>query len=568
VTPPPDKVSDETAEQAILGAAILSPDDRRIILDQVSEQDLYHQRHRDILEAIRRLDQSGSDIDEITIADHLAADRDLTGYIHQLADATPLALHTASYVEIIHDKAAYRRRVRATASAAAAAERGEDEPSILRLIQGGLAGDHPGGSTDRYGVEPWSDFRDHTEPEIQWLVPGLIPRGSLVFLASPPKAGKTWLALALAAATATGSPYLSRFDASEPEPVVYLALEGQRSAIRARVGAITRGVGADPDRHDLDQLHISYKPRAIDLSDNAWASGLESLTKTLGASLVIVDVLRAAIPGMPEDGRGAEVFGIVRGYLDPILATGTSIVVLHHFAKSNAENRGTGNRMTGSGALFGAADVIIGIVTTDSDALHDAQTLGVDVDGRDVAGIEPFTVEMSGAQTSPYGGWGYADSIHMRVTDQPVKVRRPGGRKRKCDPLDMVQFIAGGNHGEVTAKQIRDEFDITDTTLRESYRPDLIRLGILYDQLAGTYRTPPKVSPKETRNLGVSVEDTRDPKENPFRGSLGLGSTATNLHDPKSESNGHVSLGLDDPTLAQLRRDSIEGPDTITDEVA
>ena len=77
--------------------------------------------------------------------------------------------------------------------------------------------------------------------------PGFFAAGALGFVSAPPKKGKTWLGLSLALSVATGMPFLDRFEIPEPRDVVYLALEGHRAALRARIGCLARGLDLNPD---------------------------------------------------------------------------------------------------------------------------------------------------------------------------------------------------------------------------------------------------------------------------------------------------------------------------------
>ncbi len=59
-------------------------------------------------------------------------------------------------------------------------------------------------------------------PEPTWAVPGLLPAGLCIF-AGKQKAGKSWLALQIAQAVATGGHVLGQ--QIERGPILYLALE-------------------------------------------------------------------------------------------------------------------------------------------------------------------------------------------------------------------------------------------------------------------------------------------------------------------------------------------------------
>jgi hypothetical protein len=70
-------------------------------------------------------------------------------------------------------------------------------------------------------------------PEPRWAVPGILPEG-LGLLAGKPKLGKSWLAMNVALAVATGGRALGRMDV-EAGDVLYLALEDGPRRLQARI---------------------------------------------------------------------------------------------------------------------------------------------------------------------------------------------------------------------------------------------------------------------------------------------------------------------------------------------
>lgn len=169
---------------------------------------------------------------------------------------------------------------------------------LAEILRGGQQnGDHaegPATSARRLVSQPWRTFASETPAVIDWLVPGLIPMGSFVFVASPPKKGKTWTILDLGLSIVLGAKFLAYFQVDDPRPVLLVLLEGNRAALRDRIGALARGRGIDPDGHELDALHVAYKPRGINLADPGWAADLCAEAADLNAACVCVDVLRAA----------------------------------------------------------------------------------------------------------------------------------------------------------------------------------------------------------------------------------------------------------------------------------
>ncbi len=76
-------------------------------------------------------------------------------------------------------------------------------------------------------------------PPMRWVVPGVIAEG-LTILAGAPKLGKSWLALSLALAVASGTDALGCIDVGHPRPVLYLALEDGHRRLQFRSRATTQ----------------------------------------------------------------------------------------------------------------------------------------------------------------------------------------------------------------------------------------------------------------------------------------------------------------------------------------
>ena len=180
--------------------------------------------------------------------------------------------------------------------------------------------------------QPWPEFRDRAPEQQEWLVEGLLTREGLLFLAGPPKKGKTWQALALSISISTGQALYGVYEIPEPQPVLYVALEGSQAGLRARIGAVARGLGLDPDSGDLDRLHMLYRPTPFDLAEiGAEGAGewLREEAERVGARFVVVDVLRQAAR---INENSAADFGRVRDALEPLLRSSV-VALLHHFGK-------------------------------------------------------------------------------------------------------------------------------------------------------------------------------------------------------------------------------------------
>lgn len=259
-------------------------------------------------------------------------------------------------------------------------------------------------------AEPWSEFRDTSDEDPRWLIRGLLPEGALAFIAAPPKKGKTWVALAFGLSIATGLPLFGEYQIEAPRDTLYVALEGSRSAIRARTGSLCRGLGVDPDGDDLEHLHLLYRPRPFDLARSESAQWLLEEQEATNAAFIVVDVLRAAArfrENVSED------FAVVRDSFEPLLDRGCTVAVLHHFGKltDTQGQRSPGERMAGTGAMYGALDV--GFLITRSE--QGARRLRLDIEARDFAAPDALGVVISGTGSGEHGGFRYTDTASFVI---------------------------------------------------------------------------------------------------------------------------------------------------------
>src|SRR5437870_5446609 len=76
-------------------------------------------------------------------------------------------------------------------------------------------------------------------PPPRWAVPGIVAEG-LTLYAGPPKVGKSWLALGLAVAIASGGRALGKVQVQSGD-VLYAALEDPPRRLQERLGTVLDG---------------------------------------------------------------------------------------------------------------------------------------------------------------------------------------------------------------------------------------------------------------------------------------------------------------------------------------
>ena len=293
-------------------------------------------------------------------------------------------------------------RARVETQVAGAMRQEEAEQELKRALRAG--------TSTRSRPQPWPAFYAEAPVEHEWLVDELVPAGMLAFIAGPPKAGKTWLGLALALAVASGRPLFDTYAVPEARTVLYVALEGSRTGLRARLAALVRGLGLEPDDDELARLLVHYKPTPFDLVEPTARAAFERDVDELDPALIVVDVLRAAARFREND---AAEFAAVRDALVPMHATGRTVALLHHFGKlSEAQKeRSPGERMAGTGAMYGALDV--GFLITSSEG-H-ARRMTVVLEARDFVAPDPITVAIVGEGSGARGGFTHADTATLEL---------------------------------------------------------------------------------------------------------------------------------------------------------
>lgn len=109
---------DLDAEQAVVGALMLSPGVIAEVGAVMDPADHHRPAHETIHRAVLELHRQGRPVDPITLARHLeqAGDLDRVGgrsYLHALVQAVPTAAHAPYYAQIVRDLAARRRSIEA-----------------------------------------------------------------------------------------------------------------------------------------------------------------------------------------------------------------------------------------------------------------------------------------------------------------------------------------------------------------------------------------------------------------------------------------------------------------------
>lgn len=191
-----------------------------------------------------------------------------------------------------------------------------------------------------YGAQEYLD----SEPEpIRWLVPGLLPLGEATVFAAQGGMGKSFLALQLCIALATGKGFLD-FPAQAPCGSSYFSLEDSKRTLHRRVRAIVqlyREIG-DWTPEDDHSLRLNFTTLFVNWSSEGATSFLPDLMPNVHLLLDTYEI-RKITPGpividtlaRVSDGDENTVQGLrpVLNACSKIADRGWTPLVLHHVGK-------------------------------------------------------------------------------------------------------------------------------------------------------------------------------------------------------------------------------------------
>ena len=297
------------------------------VAKMLSPQDFYRKDHRLIFAAMQSLACQGSPLDLVTLAEALEKLEKLDeiggfAYLGVLARDTPSAANVKTYAMIVFERSLDRQRQAAAAR--------QDWMEIERLnhhlttIQAE--------QENRYTPITDTELLQMEFPSVRWAVPRLIPEG-VAILAGSPKIGKSWLALGIAVAVATGGVALGKIQV-EPGEVLYLALEDSQRRLQKRLQCLI------PPQygHTSGHLHFVTEWPRLHLG------GIDRLEEWLmaypGTRLVIIDTLEKVRPPTASQARNLYTADYLVGdLLEPLSKKhGVAIMLVHHTRKAESED--------------------------------------------------------------------------------------------------------------------------------------------------------------------------------------------------------------------------------------
>ena len=340
-------------------------------------------------------------------------------------------------------------------------------------------------------------------PPLVYAVDGLIPEG-LSLLVGSPKVGKSWAALGIALAVASGRPALGGVDVDAGD-VLYLALEDGPRRLRDRLAKLLRGDAA-PDRlRFLTQAPAIGEGLSTVLDD--WHAEADA------PRLVVVDVLAKIKP--PSDGRGsayAEDYAALAPLQQWATLNRVAVVVVHHTRKARDDDYLAS--VSGTHGLAGAADAVLVLARsrTSTDAV-------LSVTGRDI-------IEREAALTfdGDAGSWRLSGGSLDSAATAALTVRATAGVGDRM--AEVVAYVLEAD-GPVSPSDAADALEVDPDTAGR-YLRRAVAAGRIERAGRGTYVTPtnPLSEVSEVSGTDVVLPYEPDTPDRPDRGTGGVRSCA------------------------------------------
>jgi len=189
------------------------------------------------------------------------------------------------------------------------------------------------------------------DPVVDWLIPGFIPRGSLIALAGEPGAGKSFVAYTLSLALATGTPFLSI--PLEPKRILYFDQENSRPDCTQYLRWAWNGLG----QPSLDLLSQNLHIAPFILGSRQWPSVAGAYVNQFQPDLIIFDTTTPAF-AIEDENHNGEATRAINGLrsLQGLMSPAPAIIALKH---AKVRNEGGGYTLRGAKAWEGAVDSVV-----------------------------------------------------------------------------------------------------------------------------------------------------------------------------------------------------------------
>jgi RecA-family ATPase len=280
---------------------------------------------------------------------------------------------------------------------------------------------------------------------LSWLIPGLLMHGSANILGGSTKIGKSFVALDICTAVASGTPWAGCFEVPAKAPVTLFAAEDPDAVVDLRLRALAQARG-----FALAELPLEVIVEPVRLPE-----GIDRVAANLQRSrpgLLLFDPLIRL--HRADENSAAEMSVILDGLRSVAREFRTAVLLIHHTRKAPAGSSGTALRGSSDLAAFGDSNLYLR-------QLSDNGTLELKIEHRAAARPPPVRIQL---RTEEAGG-------HPTARFEVLT------RGESADPLaDKILAVLAAASGPVSSSTLRERLGVRNQTITRVLQ-DLLAQG-------------------------------------------------------------------------------------------
>lgn len=287
------------------------------------------------------------------------------------------------------------------------------------------------------------DLQARAASTTPWLIDQLWTAQAVGIIGGTPKSYKTWMALEMAVAVASGSACLATYAVPSPGPVLLYAAEDSESALRLRLESLAK-------HHQLHLAHLDIRVITADSLRLDRTSDQERLEATLIVHRPVLLILDPLVRLHAIDENAAGEIAALLGYLRLLQRkTGVAIALVHHARKNISANGGAGYSLRGSSDLYAWVDSFLYL------RRHHGQLM-LSAEHRSASGAGPLPLELANLESEPY----------LRLSSASN-----ASELQPRDPLpDQILALLGQSSEPRTAESLRLSLQVRNQRIVECLR--------------------------------------------------------------------------------------------------
>jgi len=264
-------------------------------------------------------------------------------------------------------------------------------------------------------------------PERQWLIEQLWLALGVGVLGGAPKTFKTWIAVELALAIASGRAAFGRFPVRQPGPVLFFGAEDSLPALRTRFEGIAAQRGVE--LRDVQLYLLDVAQLRLDRADQ-----LARLSATVAACtprlLVLDPFVRLA---RVDENSAAEVSAVLGSLRDLQRAHDLAILLVHHARKSSGASPTQAFRGSGDFGAWGDSNLHV---------TRRGEELRLHLEHRSAAAPEPLRLRLLTEPTPHLALLGDRDVLAVAADDlQQALLERVAASPRPHSTTELREAV-------------------------------------------------------------------------------------------------------------------------------